>query len=167
MEKGNVIVYYGTGKGKTSAALGYGLRAAAIGKQVTVIQFLKEKIDLEYFKRLEPEVMFFRFARCEECFEDLPKEQLEEEIFNIKNGMHYAKKVLMVEDCNVLILDELLGLLDYSIVTMDDIRDIIAAKPAGVDLVFTGTKLDPALRELADEIYNIGKEKGDAETQAY
>ncbi len=42
MKKGYVQVYTGDGKGKTTAALGLGLRAAGGGFKVIMFQFLKE-----------------------------------------------------------------------------------------------------------------------------
>ena len=38
-----IHIFCGAGMGKTSAALGKGVRAASEGKSVVVIQFLKEK----------------------------------------------------------------------------------------------------------------------------
>ena len=39
---GKIHVYYGTGKGKTTAAVGRAIRAAGAGLQVLVFQFLKD-----------------------------------------------------------------------------------------------------------------------------
>lgn len=46
-----VQVYYGSGKGKTSAAVGQCIRAAGLGQSVIIIQFLKGK-DAEEFSFL-------------------------------------------------------------------------------------------------------------------
>ena len=41
LEKGFIHVYTGSGKGKTTAALGLGLRAVGAGYKVHMIQFMK------------------------------------------------------------------------------------------------------------------------------
>ena len=47
MNKGCVQVFCGKGDGKSSAAIGKGLFAAIDGKQVIVVQFMKERNENE------------------------------------------------------------------------------------------------------------------------
>ena len=51
MDRKIVQVFYGAGKGKTSAAVGQCIRAASLGQSVIIIQFLKGKDaeELNYF----------------------------------------------------------------------------------------------------------------------
>ena len=60
---GSIQVYYGNGRGKTTAALGLGIRAAGVGKQVIMVQFLKKKHSdtLDFLKKLEPELQISRY----------------------------------------------------------------------------------------------------------
>ena len=62
---GSIQVYYGNGRGKTTAALGLGIRAAGVGKQVIMVQFLKKKHSdtLDFLKKLEPELQKAWFVR--------------------------------------------------------------------------------------------------------
>ena len=62
---GSIQVYYGNGRGKTTAALGLGIRAAGVGKQVIMVQFLKKKHSdtLDFLKKLEPELQISALKR--------------------------------------------------------------------------------------------------------
>lgn len=155
---GYVQIFCGTGVGKTSAALGKGVRAAAEGKNVVLIQFLKEQQSgesMEFFKRLEPEVKLFRFQRFPDNYENLTEREKEDEIQNIKNGLNFAKKVLVTEGCDVLILDEILGLADKGIVAVEELRAVIDAVTDGVELYLTGTSECKELWPYVDEVTEL------------
>ncbi len=162
MGKGIVQIYYGEGQGKSTAALGNAIRLASEGKSVVVIQFLKGRMEtvLEYLKRLEPEIKFFRFSKQDIAFEKLSETERQEESVNLKNGFNYGKKVVSTGACDMLILDEILGLVDQKLITADAIRELVEAVPDEMKVVFTGRVLTDEIRELADEIYHISKEKG-------
>ena len=72
MDRRIVQVFYGPGKGKTSAAVGQCIRAASLGQSVIIIQFLKGKDaeEFNFLEKLEPDVKLFRFeigrASCRE-----------------------------------------------------------------------------------------------------
>ena len=114
MEKGLVKIYFGEGKGKSTSSLGRALVCASEGKEVFMIQFLKGRHTgtLDYFKRLEPEVKVFRFEKMNRYYEELSENEQKEENINILNGVNFAKKVLAIGECDVLVLDEILGLVD-------------------------------------------------------
>lgn len=161
MEKGIIQIYYGDGRGKSTAALGNAIHAASEGKNIVIVQFLKGKREEEqaYLERLEPEIKIFRFEKTEESYEELSEEQKIEAAFNIKNGLNYARKVLATGECDLLVLDEVLGVIDNGLVTKEDMKAVIDAKSDEVDLILTGRVLDDELREYADEIYKIVSEK--------
>lgn len=157
MAEGFTRVYCGKGKGKSRAALGLGISAAGSGNSVVIIQFLKNRNDeeLEFLKRLEPEVKLFRFEKSSECFDDLSEEDKKEEVLNIRNGLNFARKVLSTEGCNLLILDEVLGLVDQHIITTKELIELIEVKDEDTALVLTGITMNPQLSDYVDEIYNI------------
>lgn len=156
-----VQVYYGTGKGKTSAAVGQCIRAASQGLSVIIIQFLKGK-DAEEFSflgKLEPDIKLFRFEKAMQSYDLLLSSQQKEEKQNILNGFNFAKKVIDTGECDVLVLDEVLGLLDLDIVTVEDIIHLIELRDDYCRLVLTGRNLPEKLVPYADVISKIDLEK--------
>ena len=98
MEKGKVIIIYGNGKGKTSSAIGKGIKNLGAGKSVNMIQFLKgsrENAVLDVLKKLEPDMKVFRFEKHMTKFSDLSDAEKEEELVNINNGKNFATNKLM------------------------------------------------------------------------
>lgn len=160
MGKGLIQVYYGAGRGKTNAAIGIALRAASEEKSVIIIQFMKGKTDelAEYIQRLESEIKVFRFEKAEEHYEALSAEEQSEEQINIKNGLNFAKKVLVTGECGVLILDEVLGLIDAGVVTSEELEAVLTEKTDETEIIMTGRVLEDSIRSYADEIYNITAE---------
>ncbi len=163
MNQGSVIVYYGNGRGKSSSAMGHAICEAGAGESVTIIQFLKgsHQKETDFLKRLEPEVRIFSFEKNEEMFAQLSEEQKREEIINIKNGLNFAKKVLVTGESTILVLDEILGLLTRNIITVDDIKVLIDAKEEGTELILTGTEMNSELMQYVDAAYEIKSIKED------
>lgn len=159
MEEGLIQVYYGQGQGKTSAALGNAIRCASDGKTAYFVPFLKGQLKTEFLERLEPELKVFRFERCEEVFEDLSEEQKKEEKVNIQNGLNFAKKALVTGECDVLVLDEVLGVIRRGIATEEDILNVLHAKSDHTTIILTGTNITPGIRRMADSVLNIMPEK--------
>lgn len=157
MATGRVEIYYGEGRGKSSSALGTAIQAVSEGKDVFIIQFLKGKSNqkMEFLKRLEPEIKFFRFEKSQEYFNELSGEQQEEEAVNIKNGMNFARKVLSTGECDLLVLDEVLGLIDNRLIELEELKNMILARPEGMEVVLTGRVFREELRPLADQVYHI------------
>lgn len=156
MKEGKLQIYCGSGKGKTTAAIGLAIREASRGRSVFVVQFLKGKHpeEISFIQRLEPEIKMFRFQKREDSFEDLTPQEREEEIPNLRNGLNFAKKVLATGECDVLILDEVLGLVEQGIATLDEIHGLLDSAE-DTELIFTGIKLCPEMLEWADEVYQI------------
>ena len=157
LKNANVQIYFGEGKGKTTAAIGQCIKYAGMDKQVVVVQFLKGKSseELELLKRLEPEIKVFRFEKSDCCYEHLTEEQRHEQEVNIHNGLHYARKVVDTKSCDVLVLDEILGLLDHKIVGIDAMEELIALSEGEIEIILTGRSLPKEVEDLAGFVYQI------------
>lgn len=161
MYDNKVTVYCGNGKGKTTAALGYAMQCASQGKSVIIIQFLKGKKEeeLEFFRRLEPELKIFSFARSEKNFIELSEEEQQEESMNIRNGFNFAKKVLVTGECNLLILDEFLGILNNRMISEEELESLMNAKSEDMEIICTGRVMNEALRKYAGKVYEVNSEE--------
>lgn len=157
MKQGSIHIYSGDGHGKSPAALGKAVLSAAAGESVMIIQFLKGKgvKDSEFIRRLEPEIKIFRFEKSDGNFDELSEEKKTEEIINIKNGLNFAKKVLATGECDLLILDEVLGLIDNQIITVEELKNLLAVKDEETDIIMTGISMQDEICMLADEISRI------------
>lgn len=161
MEKQLTEVYCGSGRGKTAMALGQSLRAAAQGKSVIIIQFLKGKerraLDvLEELDRLD--IKIFRFDKHGTCYCDLNDIEKEEENRNIMNAINFAHKVVTTGGCDFLVLDEILGLFDYGLITVETVAEILK-KGEHMHIVMTGRKMPEELRPYVDSISTLTLEE--------
>ena len=85
-------------------------------------------------------------------YESLTEQEKVEENLNIKNGLNFARKVIQTEECDVLILDEILGLTDRGIVTIDELKKLIDQLGSGMELYLTGTSRCEELWPYVDEV---------------
>ena len=76
-------VYCGRAKGKTTLALGQSLRAAADGKSVIIIQFLKgkERRSMDFLEELDQlDIKIFRFEKWDCCYEQLSRRKRQKSV---------------------------------------------------------------------------------------
>lgn len=156
MAKGLVHIYAGDGRGKSPAAIGRAVQTAAEGKRVVIIQFLKGKglSDSGFVRRMEPEIKLFHFEKSDETYAELSDEKKKEEIINIRNGINFAKKVLSTGECDLLILDEVLGLIEKRIITVEDLKNLVECRDE-TNVILTGIALNDEICVLADEVSKI------------
>ena len=60
---------------------------------------------------------------------------------NLRNGFNFAKKVMTTGECDVLILDEILGIVDQGIISAEEFRSFLEARDEETDLIMTGLYL--------------------------
>lgn len=142
LETGRTQVYTGNGKGKTTASLGLCFRAAGQGLRPCVIQFIKQK----------------------SCGEHISAEKLGIEIFQnnlpdvrqaVKAQLELARRRLVERNCDVLVLDEILGSLKRGYVTLEDVLGLMDARPEHMELVLTGRDAPPEVIARADLVTSM------------
>jgi len=86
-------------------------------------------------------------------------EEKAEEKSNILNGLNFARKVVVTQECDFLVLDEILGLLDCGIITVEGIADILKHKDESMHIVMTGWNFPEELRPYVDVITTLNTEE--------
>ena len=158
MKGGKVEVICGSGIGKTSLAIGKGMAALTQQKNVRMIQFLKGSPNQEglgILGVLEPRLKVFRFEKADTYFENLSEDEKREELINIRNGFNFARKVMATGECDLLILDEVLGVLERNIITVEEFEKLIGSKEDYMGLILTGKVFPEQLRSYVDAISTI------------
>jgi cob(I)alamin adenosyltransferase len=149
LKQGLIQVYTGSGKGKTTAALGLALRAAGHDLQVYIVQFMKgwphygELVSVQHL----PNVTLRQFGRPDFVNREHPNP---EDIRLAHEALEHAGQIVASGDYDLVILDEVNVALDYGLIGLDDLLSLLEAKPEHVELVLTGRGAHPEIVKLAD-----------------
>lgn len=154
---GLIHIYWGEGKGKTSAALGLALRAAGAGMKVLFVQFLKDgsSSEISMLERLGIETA---------CCSDIRKFVFQmTEAERLQAGEEYSRLLSAAvsrcreEGSGLLVLDEVLPACQLGLVPETALTDFLRSKPSELEVVLTGREPSPALLELADYVTEMRK----------
>ena len=159
MEQGLVQVYTGNGKGKTTAALGIALRAVGHGFKVLIIQFMKGNIkygELESAQKLSPHLTIKPVGRDTFVSKSHPDPV---DIERAQEGFALAKKAIENREYDIVILDEINMALDYGLIALSDLLQLIDSKPSSVELILTGRNAKPEIIEKADLVTEMVQRK--------
>lgn len=149
-------IYFGNGKGKTTAALGLALRAAGAGMRVHILQFLKasETSELKSLSAI-PGITIERLINDYGFTFMMDSQQKLETAQRHNEMLRNAAKLISGGETDMLILDEFadayeLGLLDRKLADSVALRHYDS-----VELVITGRKPSPDYFSEADYISEI------------
>lgn len=139
-----IQIYYGFGKGKTTAAIGQGMRAKGAGKSVTFVQFLKDN------KSSELSVLPFDIFNAPDSLLFNPGKEYQAWV---DSAIDYIEN----SESDIIILDEFLDVVD-SFLSVEKALDILNTL-ADREVVITGHKEIKELFEKADYITFMDKIK--------
>jgi len=148
-ERGLIIVHTGAGKGKSTAAFGMVLRCIGHGMRVGVVQFVKgawgtgERDVLAKFPKL---------VTCRAMGEGFTwdTQDRERDIAAARAAWDFGKAMIADPSYSMVLLDELNIVLRYDYLPLDEVLDVLRAKPHDLHIVVTGRNAKPGLVELAD-----------------
>ncbi|MBK7983171.1 MAG: cob(I)yrinic acid a,c-diamide adenosyltransferase [Candidatus Competibacteraceae bacterium] len=152
-EKGLLIVYTGSGKGKSTAAFGMALRAIGHGMRVGVVQFIKggrdsaERAVLSRFENVD-------FQTVGDGFTWLTQNR-DQDIATAERAWSEAERMIGDPGYELVILDELNAVLKYDYLDLGRVLDTFGKRRFGLHVVVTGRHAPQPLVELADLVSEI------------
>jgi len=171
-KKNQIHVYYGYGKGKTTAAIGLVMRTLGVGKKAAIVQFDKGydgKIEHYGERNLIRKLIEFGYpvelytTGCERMNEDgtFRFKNADEDFAEAKKALELSRRLITKGKQDLLVLDEIIAACAYHLIEEKDVFDIIELynKNRRFELVMTGHKLFPGLEEKVGLITEMRKVK--------
>ncbi|HQK99839.1 MAG TPA: cob(I)yrinic acid a,c-diamide adenosyltransferase [Smithellaceae bacterium] len=152
--RGLVIVITGNGKGKTTSAFGQALRAVGQGYKVFIMQFMKGRDYGEFLaaEKYLPRLTLRRSGLDSFVMRGNPAPI---DIELARTGFAEVQKAVSSGKYDMVILDEINVAVDFNLIPLQDVLDLIANRPASVDLILTGRYAPKELIKLADTVSEV------------
>jgi len=182
-EFGRVQVWWGDGKGKTTAALGMGFRAAGHGYRVHCLQFMKggaasvEDVRGEYAAIAQVDGFSYEHSGHYGWHGFADGSDDADHAAKARGGLERARDLIEgardadlsaslpldgdpADGVHMLILDEILYAANRGLVDPDDVVGLVESKPEGLELVCTGGHDRPDyITDRADLVSEVRKER--------
>jgi cob(I)alamin adenosyltransferase len=151
--KGHVQVFVAPHRNLYTDIIAQGLRIAGQGTQVLLVQLLQTGINqgLSNPRRL---VENFEWLRCE-AQRDLSKDDLELtdlEKSSVMELWNYAKVAIKSSQVGLVILDEVNLLVARSLISAEELLDVLETRSPKVNVVLTGTSMPTLIADYADQV---------------
>lgn len=157
-QPGLVHIYCGTGKGKTTTAVGLMVRAAGSGKRILFHQFMKDNSssEIKILSQLDqikivpgPASIKFSFHMSAD-----EKKQARKQ-----NDIALKEILTLASDYDMLVLDELIYAIGSGLLDEEIMIDFLRNKPHALEVIMTGQNPSEVLKRYANYISEINKIK--------
>ncbi len=146
MERGLLHLYWGDGKGKTTAAMGLALRALGSGKRVVIVQFLKggksgeipllEQLGAKIYRGKAGQKFVFQMNDAEKAA--------------TRELQNANLRAAQQEPADLLILDEAGSAWELDMVDKELLKAVVLERPAEQECVLTAHGAPDWMLETAD-----------------
>lgn len=148
---GLIHVYTGTGKGKTTAALGMALRAMGHGIRVLIVQFMKTPGFYSECKAADRLDGMDIVATARSCLV-YEKEAQPEDREAAKEALRMAEEGMRSGDYGMVIMDEINVAVKWGLVGSQEVLEAVRSRGERVEVVLTGRYAPREFLEMADYV---------------
>ena len=160
IRKGLIIVHTGPGKGKTTAAMGTGLRAVGSGMRVLMLQFLKGSWHYGELDAVEAFGDKFVMKQMGRGFVKVGGAETDpEDIKLVEQAWKEAEQAILSGQYDLVILDEINYAISYGMLDVAKVVAVLKRKPEMVHVILTGRNAHPSIVEIADTVTEMKQVK--------
>lgn len=160
IRRGLIIVNTGPGKGKTTAAMGTGLRAVGQGMRVLMLQFLKGSWHYGELDAVQAFGDKFVMKQLGRGFVKVGTEKPDpEDVKMVEDAWHQGDSAIHSGNWDVVILDEINYAISYGMLDPAKVVESLSRKPEMVHVILTGRNAHPTIVELADTVTEMRQVK--------
>ena len=158
IEKGLLIVHTGKGKGKSTAAFGLVFRAIGNGMKVGIVQFVKGKWQTGERAALDKFGDQVTINTMGEGF-TWETQDRQRDIAAARAAWEKAKALIADDEHQMVLLDELNIVLRYDYLDVQEVADVLTARPAMKHVIVTGRNAKDELIDAADLVTDMTQVK--------
>ncbi len=174
MNKGLIICNIGSGKGKTTAAMGTVIRASGAGLKVFIIQFVKAKgvarrdpangiwplsAEIEFLNKVQipPSMGAITSIQVGAGFVGIlgDKQPLGVHIQAAEHGLEITKQIFNSKLYDVVVLDEIISAIELKLFSEQDVVGLLQIKPERMHVIMTGHNVFPKIVEMCDLVTDM------------
>ena len=153
-------IYYGDGKGKTTAAIGLAGRAAGSKMKVLFVQFLKTEFSGERHILSHTENVTLTFCPLELKFTfDMDDKEKAQAAKIFKGIFDNAVTTALTEKYDMVVLDEVFEAINAHMLSESEVYEFITNAPSSMEIVMTGHNPPQKFMDCADYITEFKKIK--------
>ena len=158
--QGLILINTGPGKGKTTAALGTGLRAAGCGMKVLMLQFLKGSWHYGELDGVLPFGENFVLKQLGRGFVKVGGAETDpEDLALVEAAWKEAEQAILSGDWDLVILDEINYAIRYGMLDPEKVAATLLERPEMVHVILTGRNAHLKLVEIADTVTEMREVK--------
>lgn len=155
-----IHVYYGDGKGKTTAAVGLAARAAGSNMKVLFVQFLKTEFSGERHTLSHTENVTLTFCPLELKFTFEMDEKEKLQAAKVFKGIFDSSVTTALTDrYDMVILDEIFDVINNKMISEAEVFEFVANAPVSMEIIMTGHNPPERFIEAADYVTEFKKIK--------
>ena len=159
---GLILINTGNGKGKTTAAIGCALRSAGHKQKVLILQYIKGTMntgELKSINQLKPYVEILQLGKGFIKYKEGQPFITEDDKKDAKVAYELTINKIKDSSYNLIILDEIINMLNFGLVSFEEVKKIIFCRPEGSSIILTGSNAPMELIELADTVTEMKEVK--------